>query len=164
MLTLGMTARYGRRFGVGVVCFFHGSFSRLQLTNRQGLTLVEIVVAAIIGALMAGGTMMAFLMAQKLTVIASTQVEATYYSQQTLEQFRNKIACRQQGERRSDTWFDESCAPDPPVGPMNVQLPPGAGGWVATREYVVEPGEDFDNDTHPDYFKVVTNTKWTRPE
>ena len=137
------------------------------LSGERGLTLVEIVAASVIGALVAGGTMMAFVTAQKLTQIASTQVEATYYSQQTLERFRNKIACRQAGEGSGDTWFDEACQGSAPVGKTKEQLPAGASRWVVEREYEVSP--QFLTDANrvankPDYFKVTAKTTWSKPE
>ena len=135
----------------------------------RGVTLVEVVVAAVIGALVAGGTLMAFVMAQQLTQISSTQVEATYRAQQTIDRFRTRVACRQVGEL-SDAWLDASCNATTPFTKVD-ELPPNGSGSVTAREYEVVPVDlDPDGpgpqtpDGQVDYFKVVTKVTWRPSE
>ncbi len=135
--------------------------------GAAGMTLVEIVAALLIGMLIAAGTLTAFVTAHKLTQIASTQVEATYYSQQTLERFRNKIACRQAGEDDQATWFDGSCGAVPPQpqagGRLEDLLPSDRSRLVLFRDYEVV-SRHVDQDAIPDYFEVKAKTTWTKPE
>ena len=125
------------------------------------MTLVEVVVAAVIGALVAGGTLMAFVTAQQLTQIAATQVESTYDAQQTIDRYRTRIACRQVSEM-SDAWLNEECNAMTPFTKTDT-LPPESSGSVTGREYKVEP-VDLDSDGKVDYFKVVTKVTWKQAE
>ena len=143
---------------------------------RSGMTLVEIIVAAVLTALVAGGTMIAFVTAAKMSRRGgSSQAEAAFYAQQTVEKFRNKVACRQPSESApqtdpqnpaGDTWFNASCQSDAPTGWQEDALPTGAApsitGLGAQREYEVVPGgDDFDNDGRPDYYRVTSKVTWT---
>ena len=135
---------------------------RLIQNPQRGLTLVEVVVAAVIGALVAGGTLMAFVMAQQLTQIASTQVESVYHAQQTVDRFRTRIACRQVGET-SDAWLNEECNAMTPFTKTDT-LPTDSSGSVISREYEVVPVDLDPPDGKVDYFKVVTKVTWKPAE
>jgi len=123
---------------------------------RTGFTLIEIVMASLIGGVLAGGTMIAFLRASRLAQGSSNTVEATSLAQQTVERFRNKIACRQPDEGSGQTWYDESCAPAVPSGPQDDELPEGALGGRGTRTYEVISG--------PDFITVKTRVEWEEPQ
>lgn len=113
-------------------------------------------MASLIGGVLAGGTMIAFLRASRLAQGSSNTVEATSLAQQTVERFRNKVACLQTGEAASDTWFDASCAPAVPSGPQDDELPEGALGGRGTRTYEVISG--------PDFITVKTKVEWEEPQ
>lgn len=74
-----------------------------QLISRRanrGFTLAEVLIAAVIAAVIAGGTMMAFIVANNMmrTRTNPAHAEAAAYGQQTAENFRNMISC-------GSTWF-----------------------------------------------------------
>jgi hypothetical protein len=129
---------------------------------RRGLTLVEIVVAAIMGALIAGGTMMAFVMAAGMAKSdGADTVEAVFYTEQTLERFRNHIAC-------DDAWFDPVQCTSAGVGWTADALPaqePGAESPLlasnATRDYEVVPWDCDGNGTPGDCYRVTARVQWS---
>jgi len=132
------------------------------VNSQRGVTLIEILVASLIGALLAGGTMMAFVMARKLGQGSARTAEATPFAQQTIERFRNMIAC-------DGAWFNSSNCSSGPSLPTNWTsdpLPTGSpllalGG---TRQYKVTP-KDCDGDgTSGDCFEVQTQLQWTPPQ
>ena len=148
-----------------------------MMRARPGMTLVEIIVAAVLTALVAGGTMIAFVTAAKMSKHGgSAQAEAAFYAQQTVERFRNKVACRQPGEDApganpanlpGDTWFDGNCQQGAPVGWQDDALPnnaaPSITGLGAQREYEVVP-VDIDGDAQPDVYQVTSKVTWTAPQ
>ena len=83
------------------------------------MTLIEILMALVVLAVLAGGTLMAFVTAIRISRASGTGQATIFLAQQTAERFRNKIACNQ-GEPASDTWYDGTAACDaaPPVGPQ----------------------------------------------
>lgn len=132
-----------------------------MITDERGFTLLEIIIAAVVAALMAGGTMLAFLMAVRLSKReVSNESEAAFYAQQTLERFRNRIAC-------DDDWFSSNpnCTgsaqaqiddPIPPGSPI-LRLPP------ASRHYTFQP-EDCDGDGVPgDCYRMTAKVCWNEP-
>ncbi len=88
--------------------------------GRGGFTLVEVLAASAIGAVVTGGTLMAFVTAARLTAERDDPsiVEASGFAQQTIERFRNRIACD------DVVWFDASCQPLDIPG--RIQSAPGA--------------------------------------
>ena len=95
--------------------------------NQRGLTLVEIIIAAVLGVLVAAGTMMAFLTARRISTTSPVETDATFLAQQTIERFRNRIAC-------DDPWYDPATsACDPSMLPAGSQLDPdGINGIPAS--------------------------------
>lgn len=91
--------------------------------TRCGFTMVEILAAAVVAAVIAGGSMLAFVAASRMMRLGDTPAvaEASGYAQQTIERFRNMIAC-------DSPWFlAGTCAPRP--NPPNLDGMPT--GWVA---------------------------------
>ena len=133
-----------------------------MLRNDRGFNLVEIIAAAVIGALLAGGTMTAFVMTMKTSQAASAKSEATQLAQQTLERFRNEIAC-------DSGWFNPAnCQPGTLPSGTSDPLP---GTSVlskldasASRKYTVEPADCDEVGGPGDCFKVVTTVNWTPPQ
>jgi len=121
----------------------------------EGLTLIEIIVATVIGALVAGGTLMAFATSAKFaTQVAPNRAEAAALAQQTLDRFRNFVA-------EGDPWL----APTPwtddaiPTGPL-----PSIANFGPSRQYKVDP-LDCDGDGTPgDCYQVQVKVQWTPPE
>ena len=130
--------------------------------HQQGVTLVEILVASVIGALLAGGTMMAFVMSRKVTTNAAGTVEAAELAQQTLERFRNQIAC-------DLPWFNgANCASGAALPtswttdtiPASSSLPVQGG----TRQYKVSPADCDGDGTPGDCFRVDSKVTWSPPQ
>ncbi len=136
------------------------------MIGRRGISLMETIVAALVAALIIGGTMMAFVLAAMISKRGgSNNVEAALFVQQSLERFRNHIAC-------DDSWFNPaSCAgtgvpawtpdalPAAPPGSSSSVLPYGA-----SRQYRVEPA-DCDGVGGPgDCFKVTAKVDWNPPQ
>ena len=122
------------------------SMSRpLRLASDRGFTILEVMVASVIAGVIAVGTMMSFVAAGRIMGVQDNMAvaEAAQFSQQSVEHFRNDIACQA-------PWFDAAtCAY---VGPVNVwaadPLPPAPSGGsesilqtVSQRCYRVNPSD-----------------------
>jgi prepilin-type N-terminal cleavage/methylation domain-containing protein len=85
-----------------------------------GFTLIEIIAAAAVAAVVAGGSMLALVAASRMMRRGDTPAiaEASGYAQQTIEKFRNMIAC-------DSPWFGPGCAPSGgmPTNWVEDQLP-----------------------------------------
>ena len=117
--------------------------TEISRSEISGMTFIEVLVSAVIAALVVGGTMTAFVTAVNISLGFRgrgpiNQAKAAAFNQQTLERFRNKIACRQASESSADTWYDASCAAAPPPGDQQDPLPPGALP-AGSRQYTVTP-------------------------
>ena len=137
-----------------------------MLKTDQGMSLVEVLVASVTVAVLAGGTMTSFLAAIRISEGGAGLVEAAHYGQQTLERLRNKVAC---GEGSPGEWFSPACAPTlPPPNSFDPSDPtdgiPGSGMYSGSRTYTVTP-EDCDGvGGAGDCFKVVVKVQWTPPQ
>jgi len=149
-----------------------GAMHRVILASRKtrhGVTLMEIVAAALIGALIAGGALMAFVMAAKVSRSSSDTIEAASFAQQTLERFRNNIAC-------DGTWFDSTTCTSggglptaltfDPDDPASNGLPAGAPllKFSGTRRYQVTEADCDGVGGVGDCFKVMVKVQWTPPQ
>ena len=140
----------------------------------SGMGLVEVLLALVIGGVIACGTLGAFAMAARLSGRSIGKAEAVTYVTQTLEDKRNKIACRRGAETATDAWFlPVTCAPDTgasPIdnGPTPDLLPggvvPSILGYAGTlRSYDVKRGPDLDGDGEADYLIVSGKVTWNEP-
>ena len=118
---------------------------RQPARHSAGFTLIEVVIASLIAAVVAAGTMAALASAARMSRAQSNpgMSEATGYARETIEKFRNNIAC-------APPWFDAACNPVLPVGWQADALPGGAGSEsiqnsVAARWYRVTQ-QDCDGD------------------
>ena len=139
---------------------------------QRGITLIEILVAAVIAAVVVGGTMTAFLSATKVSKISSEEVGSAADAQQTIERVRNKSACRQSTELATDTWFDSACAPAAPSGLKDDGDTSGSSDISvsskipgATRQYEVVAadcnGNGLTTDGIDDCLQVTSTVHWT---
>jgi hypothetical protein len=121
------------------------------------MTLIEVLVGSVIGSVLVAGLMAAFLTALRVSGRGTGGTEAGSYAQETLERFRNRIAC-------DDVWFGPPCNFLAPVAAADA-LPGGAlYGPGASRTYTITP-EDCDGvGGAGDCFKVVTKVSWTQPQ
>ena len=115
--------------------------------QSQGLTLVEVVVASLLLALIAGGTMLAIAASVKHGRSSLDVVDAIELAQQTAERLRNHVAC-------DDAWFNPSCTAvnvsqtDDPISPDHPikKIDPGAHRfytevpWDCVANLSVPPG------------------------
>ncbi|MBI3010979.1 MAG: prepilin-type N-terminal cleavage/methylation domain-containing protein [Candidatus Omnitrophica bacterium] len=74
---------------------FYETGERGRAGRAAGFSLVEVLVASAVGAVVVGGSMMAFVAASRMMQTQNTPAfsEAAGYAQQTLEKYRNMIAC-----------------------------------------------------------------------
>jgi len=113
-------------------------------SRASGFTLLEVLVASVIAAVIAGGTMMAFVTAARIGSQQSNPMmaEASGYAQQTLERFRNRVAANSPwpASEADGVWRTDAL---PAAGGTESML--NIGGVVARRCYRVTP-EDCDGD------------------
>ncbi len=132
--------------------------------------MVEVLVAAVIGSLLAGGTLMAFVLASKISKESLQQAEALSYAVETIERFRNRVAC-------DDVWFDDAGV-DCNFSGVDANLPvamttdalPGptvprtsaliGRGMSETRQYQVQTN-DCDGVGGADCYTVNVVVNWT---
>ena len=116
--------------------------SRL-LTSARGFTILETMVASVIGGVVAVGTLMSFVAAGRIMQTQDNMAvaEASAMAQETVERFRNNIAC-------DGFWFDASCNYIGPAGWTADPLPPAPSGGsesilnsVSQRCYRVNPAD-----------------------
>lgn len=143
--------------------------SKAGTTMQHGVTLVEVLIAAMVGVVIAGGTMLAFVTAKKVSTGAAGAVEAADFAQQTIERFRNKIACD------DPSWFDAAtCRSGAGLPTAWTKDPAGAGtglpdspgllsmiGQGGDRQYKVTPVDCDGDGTIGDCFQVDTKVAWS---
>ena len=99
------------------------------MKDVTGFTLIEILAASILAAMVAGGTMSAFVTASRILQAKNAvgSAEASGYAQQTIEQLRNFIAC-------DSPWFtnDAACTPSAAL-PTAWQADPLPAAEAGTR-------------------------------
>lgn len=128
--------------------------SLMATQPRRGMSLMELLAAAVIGSLMAGGTLLAFVTAMRIrhpNRVNADQMQLLYYE---VERLRNRIACDQW------SWFNPVCRGrrDIPTEQDNSPLPlklrdsPDVAGVV--REVIAQP-QDCTGDGIDDCMKVT---------
>lgn len=127
--------------------------------TRRGVTLVEIVVASVLATLIVGGTMLAFLMSAMLAQRHTpNQAEGVFYAQQTIDRFRNRMAC-------DDPWFAGSanCSFQTPLRDQRDDIKPDTSPLLrapgGSRRYTVQP-VDLDRDGFTDYYQMTVKVCW----
>ena len=130
-----------------------------MLSPDRGVTLLEVTVSAALAALIAGGTMTAFVTALNISRRTSSTDEAAHLAQQTIERFRNLTACD------AGQWFSAAgCASSLPVGWQSDPVPPPPPGSVPmTRDYQVTEADCDGDGTSGDCLMVQTRVNWTPP-
>ena len=98
-------------------------FGHSRLGSNRGFTILEVLVASVIGGVVAAGTLMSFVTAGRIMAVQKnlSVAEATTFGQESMEHFRNHIACM-------PPWFDVNCAYVGPAGWAADPLPPAPGG------------------------------------
>ena len=114
---------------------------------RKGFTVMEVLVASIIGSVVAGGTLMAFVAAAKMTDRQSNPAteEAMDYAQQVLEQLRNAVDVNPRPNATFAAlaglgWID-ALFPVPPgqAGTETIQNMSGSPPVSPKRKFCVKP-------------------------
>jgi hypothetical protein len=141
------------------------------MRNAKGLSLLEVLIAALIGMVVAGGTMLAFTTAEKVSVGASGAVEAADFAQQTIERFRNRIACD------DEEWFDPATCQavasaamtgwtfDPVDATDGLPDSPGTLSMIGqggSRQYKVTEVDCDGDDIVGDCLQVEAKVTWTQ--
>ena len=140
---------------------------------RRGVTLLEVLIASSIGVVIAGGVMLALTTSKKVSMRAAGVVEAAGFAQQTIERFRNKIACDdpnwftaatcQAGAGLPTIWTNDPAdsagdgLPNSP-GPLSMI---GQGG---RRQYRVTSLDCDGDGMSGDCFQVDTKVTWSSRE
>ena len=133
---------------------------------RSGVTLVELIAASVAVALLAAVTLIAFLTSARISSQSNQHVGAAYLLQQTIERFRNQVACDNTGivpgaAGAAPQWFGANCAS---VADFQVNETPPAG--YTTRDYKVQAvdcDQDAANPNVPDCFEVTATVHWDPP-
>ncbi len=130
----------------------------------QGMTLIEVLAASVIGALLAAGTILALVMGVKLSRASVTSSDASAYAAQTIERNRNRIAC-------DDAWFNSGCTyagpgpsveqPDAPALPTDSSLEPLPD---VNRRFTMEPKDCDGVDGPGDCYLMTVLLHWDPPE
>lgn len=126
--------------------------------TKRGVTLTEVLVASVVIVVVAAGTMLAFVTALRISQRIPINVEAASYAEQTLERYRNMIAC-------DSAWFKFPCIAAATL-PLNQNDPLALGALYGngTRKFTVT-SEDCDGVGAPgDCYKVAVTVKWTPPQ
>ena len=129
--------------------------------DERGITILESLMGAVIIGLVVAGTMTAFVTAIAIARNAIFATEGAAFAVQTIERFRNHIAC-------DDAWLNPANCGFAAAIPWTADpLPGGALGSTlpgGVRVYRVTPGpDDFDGDGLPDYLVVNVQVSWTPP-
>ena len=79
--------------------------------GERGFTILEVMIASVIAGVVAAGTLMSFVAAGRMMDVRNNMstVEATTLGQDSMEHFRNHIACQ-------PPWFDVNCTYIWPAG------------------------------------------------
>jgi hypothetical protein len=132
-----------------------------MMRREHGVTLLEVIAASVIGTLLAGGTMLAFVSAAKNTRTSVAQMDAVGLAQQTLERFRNRIACDGSWHNLADCTVNAAALPVSAVDPLPAGAP--VNNFGGTRQYTVTPA-DCDGVGGPDdCLKVAVKVEWNPP-
>ena len=139
----------------------------------SGITLLEVLIASSIGVVITGGAMLALTTSKKVSMRAAGVVEAAGFAQQTIERFRNKIACDdpdwftaatcRAGAGLPTSWTNDPAdsavdgLPDSP-GPLSMI---GQGG---RRQYRVTSLDCDGDGASGDCFQVDTKVAWSSRE
>lgn len=148
-----------------------------HLTQR-GLTLMEVLVSLVLLTLVAGGTMIGFMLAGRVSQESVTGSQSVAEATQTLEKFRNRVACRQAGETAADTWFGPAgatpCVSDAPIGAQPDVLeassyspfldPTRDLSNSAKREYTVTPVDVDPANPGPEAYAVTVRVRGDEPQ
>ncbi len=130
---------------------------RAALLKQHGMTFIEIVVASILAALVAGGTLLAFVTAVRISHGSNLTDEAASLAQQTIDRFRSKIAC-------DDSWYTSAtCTANPPTGSISdndpaISLPGG------TRQYTVAQADCDGDGSVGDCLLMNVTVTWAPPQ
>lgn len=135
---------------------FHKNGSLPALSAQRGTSLVEVVVGSLIASVLVAGLMAAFLTALRISSVGGGNVEASSLVQQTLERFRNRVAC-------DDAWFNPVTCFASSLPPANSSDPLSAGAMFGgTRTYTITQANCGTG--LGDCFKVVAKVSWTPPQ
>ena len=123
------------------------------------MTLLELTAAAVLGSLIAGATMMAFMTATKVSRQSSTNRDLMPAVQETLEKYRNRIAC-------DDPWFNLATCVMAAQNAVNEPAPlaPSLLAMGGTRDYTMTPADCDGDGTVGDCYRASVHINWTVPQ
>ncbi len=124
--------------------------------NRNGFTLVEVIISALILALTAGGVLYIFSMEKGTVSETGHRVEAMEFARQSLEDLNKEIG--------ADTWPGGALTAEVDVD-TSASLPEGdfKDKFGATRKHRITD-MDPDHSGDPDYKSVTVTVNWTEPQ
>ena len=111
------------------------------MRRAAGVTLIEVMIAALITSLVAAGTFTAFVASARMERAQNNpqNAEAADYAQQTIERYRSNIACSPGGVVANSPWFDANCTYTGPVVWQDDALPDQAGVGTGNRSLLNIP-------------------------
>ena len=118
----------------------HPQSSASLMGAEGGVTLIEVLIAALVMGVVAGGMLITFLLVSRLSQGSAPVDRAGLLAQQTLERFRNRIAC-------DDAWFDPAtpACDATALPPANTDDPLPGGTGMSGRFYTIT-SSDCDGD------------------
>ena len=121
-----------------------------RIAGPRGITLIEVLLAALVLSVVAGGLLMSFLFVSRLSQGSAPVDRAGLLAQQTLERFRNRIAC-------DDAWFDlaDPKCPASSLPPANTADPLPLGTGMTGRTYTMTANDCDGDGTAGDCFLVA---------
>jgi len=128
--------------------------------NKQGLTLIEVIISALVLSIAVGGLLLVFSMEKGVISRTGRRVQAMDFARQTLEQLKNAVG--------ADTWpasGDLSSGTHNSEGFLTLTGDFGPGGKFAGagRSYIVTNMDPDSSGGDPDYKSVTVTVDWDEP-
>ena len=128
------------------------------------MTLIEVLAASVIGALLAAGTILALVMGVKLSRGSVMSGDAAAYAAQTIERNRNHIAC-------DDAWFGGDCTYTETTAQQNDALALPTDSTLKPlpdanriREFQMQPADCDGDGNQGDCYRMRVHVHWDPPE
>jgi prepilin-type N-terminal cleavage/methylation domain-containing protein len=124
-------------------------------SRNRGLTLVEVIISALILAIVAGGMLHIFSIGKGMISVTGRRVQATDFASQTLEELKNEV--------NAEDWANDTGR----LGSgIDIPDPLGSGelaSFGGDRNYTVQNIDADGAGESVDYKSVTVTVDWTEP-